>query len=178
MLSPETVAWGEVVYPSEEREVVGFELGGRDTQLVREFTDRRGTDPWACQRVSVGAELHSDLKRMDRRPACHVDRHHAHTVRVTRLASPPLTLLTLLDQLRPDTQRVRAAGVRPHPRESDLLVCALLEEETAVGWSEEEDRERTVQKPGVDVGHEVAWGVSGGHGGDGPGRVSNMECPE
>jgi hypothetical protein len=49
VLSPETVAWGEVVYPSEEGEVVGFELGRWDTQLVREFTDRRGTDAYACQ---------------------------------------------------------------------------------------------------------------------------------
>jgi hypothetical protein len=102
---------------------------------------------------------------MNSRATFHVDRRYGRTDRETRLVSPRLvstrlTLLTLLDQLRPDTQRVGAASIRPHPWKCDLLIRALLEEETAVGWSEKEDREGAVQKPGVDVGHEVTWGVS------------------
>lgn len=59
-------------------------------------------------------------------------------------------------QLRPslprNSQRVRAAGVRPHIRESDLLRRALLEEQPFAGI-EQEDGKGAVEKASVDIGH-------------------------
>lgn len=51
---------------------------------------------------------------------------------------------------------VRAAGVGPHIREGDLLRCALLEEELAVGGAEDKAREGTMEKTLVNVLHQVA----------------------
>lgn len=66
------------------------------------------------------------------------------------------TELRLLDLLRREViQRVRAAGVRPHVRECDLLGRALLEEQLSVRRPEHERGERAVQQALVDVLHEM-----------------------
>jgi len=51
---------------------------------------------------------------------------------------------------------MRAAGICPHVGEGDLFGGTLLEEELVL-VVEKEDREGSVQKPLIDVGHKVAW---------------------
>jgi hypothetical protein len=53
-------------------------------------------------------------------------------------------------------ERVRAARVRPHVRERDLLRRALLEEQAAVGRAEDKGGEGAVEEALVDVLHQVA----------------------
>lgn len=53
---------------------------------------------------------------------------------------------------------MRATGVRPHARERDLLIGALLQQQFPVRRSEEEDREGSVKETFFDIGHKVAWG--------------------
>ena len=55
-------------------------------------------------------------------------------------------------------ERVRAARVRPHVRERDLLRRALLQEQLPVARPEDERGEGAVQEALVDVLHQVACG--------------------
>ncbi len=50
-----------------------------------------------------------------------------------------------------------ATSVRPHSWESNLLVRALLQQELAIAWPEQENRERSVKQTLVDVAHKMAW---------------------
>ena len=59
-------------------------------------------------------------------------------------------------RLAGDVERVRAAGVRPHVGERDLLRGALLEEQSVL-VVEQEDGEGAVKQALVDVGHQVAY---------------------
>jgi len=57
-------------------------------------------------------------------------------------ADPQLVLLHLF--LFKVIERVRAARIRPHIGEGDLLRRALLQQELAVGWAEDEGGERAM----------------------------------
>lgn len=52
-------------------------------------------------------------------------------------------------------KRMRAAGICPHVRKGNLLGGTLLQKQFILRV-EEEDRECAVQKPLIDVGHEMA----------------------
>ena len=69
----------------------------------------------------------------------------------------------LLAFLRKVVERVRAARVRPHVGERDLLARALLQEQLPVRGPEDERGEGAVQEALVDVLHQVAWrGIADG----------------
>lgn len=59
---------------------------------------------------------------------------------------PPDSELVLRDHLLLDRQGVGAAGVCPHVRKGDLLARPLLQQQTPVARSEEEDAERSMQE--------------------------------
>ena len=72
-----------------------------------------------------------------------------------RAAHSLYRLLQTRASLSRDTQRMRAASVCPHVGESDLLGCALLQEQSVLGV-EKEDREGAVQQSLIDVFHQMA----------------------
>jgi hypothetical protein len=55
-----------------------------------------------------------------------------------------------------DSQGVGAAGIGPEIRESNLLSRPLLQKQLVL-FVEEEDGERTVEEPLINIGHEVAY---------------------
>lgn len=69
----------------------------------------------------------------------------------------PHTELTLLDLfLLEIIQWVRTARICPHVRKGDLLRSTLLQEELAIGRTEDECRKCSVQETLVDVFHQMA----------------------
>lgn len=68
-------------------------------------------------------------------------------------------LLQSCSRFSRNAQRMRAASVRPHVRERDLLGRSLLQEESILGV-EEEDGESAVEESLVDVFHQMACGAS------------------
>ncbi len=106
-----------------------------------------------CKVVNLGEVLeliHRSLTWRDPKlvfqfPGC----RHTHT----ELLSLDFLLLKVIEG-------VRAACVRPHVREGDLLCGALLEQQLAIAWSEDESGECAVEETLVDILHEMACGES------------------
>ena len=91
------------------------------------------------------------LEAVDRRLAL----RDAELVLELALRCPSYADLMRLLELALDGKRVRAARVRPHVRERDLLARALLQEQLPVRGPEDERGEGAVQEALVDVLHEM-----------------------
>ena len=83
-------------------------------------------------------------------------RYAEFVLKLPRCSDPHAKLVHLDLLLFKVVQRVRAARIRPHVREGDLLRCALLQEQFPVRWTEDKCRECAMEQSFVDVLHQMA----------------------
>jgi hypothetical protein len=92
----------------------------------------------------------------------HLFRSNAQFVEKLPLGRPSdANVVRALLHLVPFVQRVRAASVRPVPRERNLFICSLLKQQPVLAVKQENGEGTVQQIPTGDVGHQmgVLFGV-------------------